>query len=386
MRTILWTASVAAALLLHGALSPAVGQPPPPGGGGGGAPPSPSGGGGSSGGSPQSVPGPSGGSGKAPEAPYVGEAGGSWGSLRSQGAQGDSSRREDASGVGGDTYQPPPAPQVPREDESQSDEARPTTDADASGSYRSLRYQEKKASTKKAIERKPLPELEDEEPVPMSLADAKLNFETVVQIYLAQKSVDGILKVPAGTTGRLIPVKTGAVDSNSVAFSGQGRYTGLVTGTDLRSGRPVLLEATANMASTSWNVEEIRLLPGAAAPSAQTIRARSLYALAVRRHVRGIVAASKGVFSLKDDVLKKRWVLKLKRIHQNRLVSLGQGRYFTCVEFSETEGDEVVDADIYAAEGKDGWKVERTLIHAVDGVARFAYDENYKIVPVSKRK
>ena len=327
--------------------------------------------------------GPSGESGKS-GGPYVGEAGGSWGS-RSQGAQGDSSRREDASGVG-ETPTSPRLRRRPREDESQSDEARPTTDADASGSYRSLRYQEKKASTKKAIERKPLPELEDEEPVPMSLADAKLNFETVVQIYLAQKSVDGILKVPAGTTGRLIPVKTGAVDSNSVAFSGQGRYTGLVTGTDLRSGRPVLLEATANMASTSWNVEEIRLLPGAAAPSAQTIRARSLYALAVRRHVRGIVAASKGVFSLKDDVLKKRWVLKLKRIHQNRLVSLGQGRYFTCVEFSETEGDEVVDADIYAAEGKDGWKVERTLIHAVDGVARFAYDENYKIVPVSKRK
>ena len=382
MRTILLTASMAAALLMTGALSPAVGQPPLP-SGGGGAPAFRLGGGGSSGGSPQSVRSLRGV--RKSWRPLCRGSGGFLGfslARRPRGlfTPGGCFRR------GRDTYQPPPAPQAPREDESQSDEARPTTDADASGSYRSLRYQEKKASTKKAIERKPLPELEDEEPVPMSLADAKLNFETVVQIYLAQKSVDGILKVPAGTTGRLIPVKTGAVDSNSVAFSGQGRYTGLVTGTDLRSGRPVLLEATANMASTSWNVEEIRLLPGAAAPSAQTIRARSLYALAVRRHVRGIVAASKGVFSLKDDVLKKRWVLKLKRIHQNRLVSLGQGRYFTCVEFSETEGDEVVDADIYAAEGKDGWKVERTLIHAVDGVARFAYDENYKIVPVSKRK
>ncbi len=333
---------------------------------------------------------PSGSTGNTPEPAPVGETGGAWGSLRAEPAQADPRGSGDSTG----NVDPlPPSAGVTAEGEESSggsktelDLSAPSTNSDASGAYRSLRYQEKKTSSKKSVERKPLPELEDEEPVPMSLPDAKLNFETVVQIYLAQKSVDGILKVPAGTTGRLIPVKTGAVDSKSVTFAGQGRYTGLLKGTDARSAKPILLEVTANMATTSWAVEEVRLLPGAAAPSAQTIRARGLYALAVRRHVRGLVTANNGVYFLKDEVLKTRWELKLKRIHQNRLVSLGGGKYFTCVEFVEAEGDAVVDADIYAVEGKDGWKVERTLIHAVGGVARFAYDENYAIVPVSKKK
>lgn len=256
---------------------------------------------------------------------------------------------------------------------------------DAGGVYRSGRHDKDEPAVGKTGNRKPLPELADEDPKPMTLVDAKVNFETVAQIYLARKIVNGVLKVAAGTTGKTIPVRVGALDSKTVVFSGQGRYTGNLKGVDLLKDGPVLIEITVDLSGSAWEVSEVRIIPGGLAPTSETIRARGLFALAVRRHVRGIATASGGVFALRDDVLKKRWELKMGRIHQNRLASLGQGRYFTCVDFEEDGGGDAVDLDFYAVQTKEGWKIEKTLIHAVRGVPRFAYDEDYKIVPHNKR-
>lgn len=423
MRATSLAAVLAALLALKPGLALCAGPPPPPSGGsgGGGAPPPappPSGGGTASGGqtsapppssdggsysqpppsSPDSSAGgggysPSGAPSGSPPPPPASEVGGSWGSLapsRPEAAEGRSENSrspvEDAQSAGealGGAAEYSGGTGI-RQGRGMSNSS-PATSSDAGGVFRSERYEKDDPSVGRTAQRRPLPELEDEDPKPMPLADAKVNFETVVQIYLSKKAPNGVLKVPAGTTGRTIPVKIGEVDPKTVVFSGQGRYTGIAKGADLRKKRPLLIEMTVDLSAGGWEVEEVRVLPGGVAPTSETIRARGLFALAVRRHVRGIAAASGGVFALRDDVLKKRWELKMGRIHQNKLASLGQGRYLACVDFEEDGGGQEVDLDFYALQTKEGWKIEKTLIHAVRGVPRFAYDENYKIVPYEKR-
>ena len=106
------------------------------------------------------------------------------------------------------------------------------------------------------------------------------------------------------------------------------------------------------------------------------------YSAAVEKHVKR-ESKKTGAFQVPDDVLKKEWPLALKRIHKDRIVSLGEGKFFACADFKEKGGKKTdLDLDFYVSKQGDAWIVDRVLVHKVSGVARYTYNDNNERVPI----
>lgn len=104
---------------------------------------------------------------------------------------------------------------------------------------------------------------------------------------------------------------------------------------------------------------------------------------AVEHHVEHESAAS-GAFKIKDNKLGKEWALKLVGVHKKRIVGLGGNSFFACADFKTVEkgSKDKLDLDFYATKGPEGWKIDRTLIHKVNGKPRYTYNEKNEMVPV----
>jgi hypothetical protein len=100
------------------------------------------------------------------------------------------------------------------------------------------------------------------------------------------------------------------------------------------------------------------------------------YIKTVEKHVKGGV-------KIHDDKLNQDWELKLKRIHKGRIAYLGNNQFFACADFkSSKKGDKsMLDLDFYASKKEGGWSVDKTLIHKVDGKARYTYNDKNEMVP-----
>lgn len=103
------------------------------------------------------------------------------------------------------------------------------------------------------------------------------------------------------------------------------------------------------------------------------------YSQAVEEHVN-----SPDGFKVHDEVLGKDWSLKLLRIHKKRIVHLGGGSFFACADFKSAAkgGKAKLDLDFYATKSGDGWKIDKVLIHKLEGKARYTYNENNEMVPL----
>ncbi len=116
-------------------------------------------------------------------------------------------------------------------------------------------------------------------------------------------------------------------------------------------------------------------------PAAPTALQKS-YSATVEKHVKKESKKS-GAFLVPDGVLKKEWPLKLIRIHKDRIVSLGDGRFFACADFREKGGKKTdLDLDFYVSKKGDDWLVDRVLVHKVSGVARYTYNDANEMVEI----
>lgn len=104
---------------------------------------------------------------------------------------------------------------------------------------------------------------------------------------------------------------------------------------------------------------------------------------AVKAHVKERKAAE-GSFRIEDEKLGKVWKLKLLRVHKKRVVGLGGKSFFACADFKSVEkgSKDKLDLDFYATKGPDGWKIDKVLIHKVNGKPRYTYNDKNERVPV----
>ena len=92
----------------------------------------------------------------------------------------------------------------------------------------------------------------------MSLADARMNFKTVVEAYLERKSVGGYWTYREKKGGKARKFKLVAIDAESVRTKDSRVYSGLATMRE-PSGRRVSLEFKVNFSGADWKVISAKL-------------------------------------------------------------------------------------------------------------------------------
>lgn len=105
---------------------------------------------------------------------------------------------------------------------------------------------------------------------------------------------------------------------------------------------------------------------------------------AVEDYVGQKSAAAGGAFKVHDDKLGKDWALKLVGVHKKRVAHLGDQHFFACADFKSVEkgSKDKVDLDFYAAKTGAEWKIDKVLIHKVNGQPRYTYNDKNEMVPV----
>ncbi|MBI4369898.1 MAG: hypothetical protein HY547_06690 [Elusimicrobia bacterium] len=91
-------------------------------------------------------------------------------------------------------------------------------------------------------------------------------------------------------------------------------------------------------------------------------------------------------YIIHDDKLGKDWEIKLVRVHKKRIVSLGNNRFFACSDFKSVKKGEKdkLDLDFFATKNQDGtWNVEKVLIHKVNGIPRYTWNEKNEMAPAN---
>ncbi|MBI2842278.1 MAG: TlpA family protein disulfide reductase [Armatimonadetes bacterium] len=123
------------------------------------------------------------------------------------------------------------------------------------------------------------------------------------------------------------------------------------------------------------------------APEAQAKprEVQAMFSGIVEEYVDEVSKKNDGAFVIHDEILGKDWRQKLVRIHRDKIVSLGESRYFACADFEELKGGGKLDLDFYVG-GAPDWKVAEALIHKVNGTPRYTYNENNERVPVKSGK
>lgn len=110
---------------------------------------------------------------------------------------------------------------------------------------------------------------------------------------------------------------------------------------------------------------------------------------AIQTYVATQSEKNKGMFVCKDDKTGESLKLTLKKIHKERLSSLGDDTYFACADFTAADG-KVYDLDIFM-KGKtaDGLTATEVAVHKEDGVERYTWSEvegTWKKTPVEKEE
>ncbi len=99
------------------------------------------------------------------------------------------------------------------------------------------------------------------------------------------------------------------------------------------------------------------------------------FASAVDDYVAVQTENSDGYFLVEDSENGKTLKCKLKKIHKERLASLGDNEFFVCADFEATDGN-TYDIDIFMqGTSKDDLKATRTLVHKDNGTPRYSWYE-----------
>lgn len=97
---------------------------------------------------------------------------------------------------------------------------------------------------------------QEEPPAPVTLDDARVNFGTVVDAFLAQNTRDGVWNLRDKKTRKIRKLSFESIDEKSIkpASGGPARFRGLVTFKEAGAARPVVMEMTVDMSGTQWKV------------------------------------------------------------------------------------------------------------------------------------
>lgn len=98
---------------------------------------------------------------------------------------------------------------------------------------------------------------------------------------------------------------------------------------------------------------------------------------AIRAYVEKESALKGGYFLVYDKIAGEPLVLSLKKVHKDRLATIGDGVYFACADFVTPEG-KLYDLDIFMkGHDKGKLKVKKIKIHKEEGKERYTwYEEN----------
>lgn len=91
-------------------------------------------------------------------------------------------------------------------------------------------------------------------------------------------------------------------------------------------------------------------------------------------------------YRIHDDKLGKDWDLRVVKVHKDRIVQLGKNQFFACSDFKSVKIGEKdkLDLDFFATKNPDGsWTIDKALIHKVNGVPRYTWNEKNEMVPAN---
>ena len=97
-------------------------------------------------------------------------------------------------------------------------------------------------------------------------------------------------------------------------------------------------------------------------------------ARAIADYVRQDAELKGGHFLVYDRQAEKPLVLRLDRVHEDRLSMVGDGRYFACADFKTPDG-RLYDLDIFMKESDAGLQVSEISVHKEGDVPRYTWKE-----------
>jgi hypothetical protein len=79
--------------------------------------------------------------------------------------------------------------------------------------------------------------------------------------------------------------------------------------------------------------------------------------------------------------------LKLEKIHKDKIINYEGDTYFACADFTYEIGKRKgrVDIDFFMTKEEQGWKIDRILLHKLDGKLQLMYEDN-KPAPLKKER
>ena len=104
---------------------------------------------------------------------------------------------------------------------------------------------------------------------PLSMEDARLNFASVVETFIGQRSPDGFWPLKDKVSGRKRRLKLESIDETKIttARTGASHFTGPVILTDLADGnRPLRADFTVDLSGSQWKVVGMKLSQPAPSP------------------------------------------------------------------------------------------------------------------------
>jgi len=98
-------------------------------------------------------------------------------------------------------------------------------------------------------------------PTAMSLADARLNFGTVVESFIAARSRKGYWPLKQKSTGKTLRLKFVEVGPKTVREIQPGHFAARVLLHDLDKDQPIKADFYVDFSGRQWAVERLRLVP-----------------------------------------------------------------------------------------------------------------------------
>jgi len=101
---------------------------------------------------------------------------------------------------------------------------------------------------------------EPEGPVSLAIEDARLNFGTVVESFIAQHSAGGYWPLKQKTSGKLLKLKFVKTYPKSIREVRLGHYIGRAGLSEIETGEDVQTLFTVDFSGSIWKVEQMRLV------------------------------------------------------------------------------------------------------------------------------
>lgn len=104
------------------------------------------------------------------------------------------------------------------------------------------------------------------DPVPeMTIDDARMNFRTVIESFLAANAPQGVWNLKDKRTKNVRRLSLFAIDEKSVRKAGEdGKYKGMVAFKEEGEDLPVQMEFTVDLGGESWRVVRAKMITKAA--------------------------------------------------------------------------------------------------------------------------